>query len=323
MAPARSGLAQVAGEHDPERRDDLQVVAAEAVTNEHVGAFQPGHDRVAIAPPGDQAGVAHLAADLDRRRVRLLGQRQQVFFGGQFGDRPAAAAAGVAGLGAEAVVVALSLLQGFDRGRPPPALSGIVVGLFDLPLPPGAVGRTDRDGDAIVPGQGGEPGQQVAGLGVDRGRHPVDAPAAGGATEAADHLANGRRQVRLLLALGEAAAELGRVGEAGLTQVRLAAPGSVRELHPVPLHLLAGLVRDLGGDPAASAQAIGADRAQRASAELGGEALVAASAAQLADLVVEHGGPDIWIVAKPNVDVLLCSSLFQVGRLKLSLPAVM
>ena len=138
------GFAQVAGERDPKRRDDLQVVAAEAVADQYAGPLQPGQDRVAVAPPGDQAGVAHFPADLDQGRVGLLGERQQRLLSRQIGDRPAAARAGVAGLGAEAVVVALSLLQALDRGRPPPALSGIVVGVFDLPLAAGAVGRTDR-----------------------------------------------------------------------------------------------------------------------------------------------------------------------------------
>src|SRR3989442_4856108 len=250
------------------------MVAAELVADEYGRALESRQDRVAIAAPCDQAGVTHLAADLDQGREALLGHPTQVFVASHLGHRATAPTAGVAGLGAEALVVTLGLLGGLDRGRTPPALSAVVVVFLDLPLSPRPVRRADVDGYAVVPGESGEPGEQVAGLDVHRGRHAVDAPAPGGAAELAQNLVHGLGQVGLLLALGERAPELGRVGKGGLEQVSLASPGSVGQLHPVPLELLARLVLDLGRDPAVGTGAVRTDRPQRAAPQLSREALV-------------------------------------------------
>src|SRR5438128_2991673 len=313
------GLAAVASEPDPRRRDDLQVLTAESVTDQHGRALQPGQDRVAVAAPGDQAGVADLAADLDQGRVGLLGQRQQVFVASHLNHGATAPTAGVASLDAEALVIALGLLGGLHRGRTPPALSAVVVVFLDLPLSTRPVGRADVDRHPIVAGQGGEPWQQVAGLDVHRGRHPVDAPAPGGAAEQAQNPVHCLGQVGLVLALSEGAAELGRVGEGGLKQVRLASPGSLGQLQPVPLDLLPRLVLDLGRDPAVSTRAVWADRPQRALPDLSCEALVAAPVAELVDLAVKHRGPDVGVVTEPDSDVPLdAGEGVRLGRASLS-----
>jgi hypothetical protein len=47
------------------------MVAAEPVADQHGRALESGQDRVAVAAPGHQAGVADLAADLDQGREGL------------------------------------------------------------------------------------------------------------------------------------------------------------------------------------------------------------------------------------------------------------
>ena len=76
-------------------------------------------------------------------------------------------------------------------------------------------------------------------FGIDDGRHAVEAPAPGVATEAPQHLVDGLDQMGLVFGLGEATSELSRARERAHQQVGVTAPGGFWQLVPVPLDLFA------------------------------------------------------------------------------------
>ena len=135
-------------------------------------------------------------------------------------------------------------------------------------------------------------------FGIDDGRHAVEAPAPGVATEAAQHLVHGLDQMSLVFGLGEATSELSRTRQRADQQVGVAAPGGFWQLVPVPLDLFARRVLDLDGGPALDAVTGLAVRAQLASAQTSGEALVAEREPERRHLVIEGGGPDMGVLSE-------------------------
>jgi hypothetical protein len=150
----------------------------------------------AVAPEGDGRPVVDGGRGLDGRRVRGCWQGEQRLGCGQLSDRwpawprtvgwwlldaPWAAEPGVALSLPEAVQARLGGLWGHGRQRPPPPARGITDGGLDATLAVAPSGRAHGDGRPIMLGHGGEAGLDVAGGGVDHGRHAVHPPITGGA----------------------------------------------------------------------------------------------------------------------------------------------
>src|SRR5690348_3795426 len=110
--------------------------------------------------------------------------------------------------------------------------------------------------------------------------------------------------MRLVLRLRDHTARLAGVRQGPVEQVDLVIPGRTRQLHPVPLDLLTGLVDDLDRGPVtAPARARLATRPQPPTAHFTGEGDVALLVAERADLVVKRAGPDVRVLAQPLGDV--------------------
>ena len=114
---------------------------------------------------------------------------------------------------AEAVELALGIVDVRRRHGAPEALGGEVDGLLHRSLAVAAPGRTGDHVGAVVLGHGHEAGLDGAALRIDDGRHAVDAPASGVAAQAAQHAVHGLDQVGLVFGLGEDAPELARARE--------------------------------------------------------------------------------------------------------------
>ena len=297
------GMSEMGRQQPPGGGGDLQLHGADAVANVDLAALETGADRVTIASEVDQAGVANLALDLDRDRVGNGGDRQQVLLDGELGDRALTARPEVAGVQAEVVVGELRLLLAADQGGPEPTLGAEVVVLLHRTLPLGAVGGTGRHLGTVVAGRRREGGAYPSTLVVEGGRHPVDAPLAGGPTESTQHPIDGLEQVGFILRLGEHPSRLTREGQPPLEQMQGVTPGR-RQLHPVPLDLLARLVLDLDRGPVLAAGAGHAGRTQAADPDLPGEGDVAQLEAELGDLVVQRRTPDMRVVAEADANVV-------------------
>jgi hypothetical protein len=103
-AARAGGREPVMGQHQPGRRADLQVKAAQPVAHLHGLADQAGRDRVVVAAEGDQAVGGHHPGDLHGGRERVDRQGAQRLGLGQLADAAAARAGpGIAGDGPEAV----------------------------------------------------------------------------------------------------------------------------------------------------------------------------------------------------------------------------
>ena len=118
------------------------------------------------------------------------------------------------------------------------------IAVSTTPLRCGRSRRADRDLHAVVLGQRRGLGRSRSVPGVHDRRHPVGPPRPRGAAEPAQHAVERLGQVREALTLAEHATQLPRVRQRADQHVRLLAPRRLRQLQPVQLQLLAGLVRD-------------------------------------------------------------------------------
>src|SRR2546430_2466400 len=164
-------------------------------------------------------------------------------------------------------------------------------------------GPADRRAHAVVTCHRSERGQQLAGLGVDRRRHAVDAPDASGPAQTPEHTVDPLGQVGLVVRLGEYPPRPAREGQPALEQVGRAAPGR-GQLFPIPLDFLARFVVDLDRRPAPVAGTAIAVRPETAEADLPDEGDVALLIAEPADLVVEGRAPDVRVIAQTDLQVL-------------------
>ena len=249
----------------------------EAMAHGHLGSDQTRRDRVRVALEGDERRRTDGVVVLDRRRVARSRQGPKPLELGQvahartpasacgeerdgglfadelfeLGDGPGPA---VADAFAEPVELALGVVDVRGRHSAPEALGGEVDGLLHAALAVAPPRRTGDDARPVVLGHGDEARLDDPGLGVDDGRHAVDAPAPGVATEAPQHAVHRFDQMGLVFGFGEDAPELARARQRADQQMGVAAPGGLGQLVPVPLDLFAGRVLDLDGGPALHAR---------------------------------------------------------------------
>ena len=107
----------------------------------------------------------------------------------------------------------------------------------------------------------------------------------------------------LVFGLGEHAAELPRARKRAEQQMGVVVPGSLGQLVPVPLDLLAGRVLDLDGGPSLHPGTRLAVRAQRMSTKTPSEARIGELEPKRTDLVIEGRGPHMRVLAQALTEV--------------------
>ena len=296
------------------------------MAHDDLGTDQPRRHRVGVALEGNERGGTDLVVLDDGGRVGGGGKGSQPLELGQVADaRSPTSARGeerggavfahelfelghraralVGGALAEAVEARLGLGHGLCAHGAPEALRGVVDGLLHRPLAVAPPGRTGHDGHRVVLGHGDEAGLHDAALGLDDRRHAIDAPAPGGAAEAAQHLVEGLDQMGLVLGLGEDAAELARARERPHQQMGVVAPRSFWQFDPVPLDLFARRVLDLDGGPTLDARTRLAVGTELVGAQAPGEALVAEREPEGADLVIEGACPHVGVLGEAGSQI--------------------
>jgi len=97
---------------------------------------------------------------------------------------------------------------------------------------------------------------------------------------------------------------LARERERADEHIRGLAPGSLVQLEPVPLDLLARLVRDHGGETMCAGAASLAARPQRQEAQLAHEGHIGAVKPQLDELSEQHAAVDVHVLGEARRQVL-------------------
>src|SRR5205823_254747 len=139
----------------------------------------------------------------ERRRVGRLWQGDEALGPRGLAHRARAAPPAVAGALEEPVELELGLGLGGHLRRAPEALGDEVVARLDRALAVGAPRGAHVDCGPVVLCHLGEARRDATAPRVADAGHAVEAPAPGGAAEAAEHRVERLHQVRLILRLGE------------------------------------------------------------------------------------------------------------------------
>ncbi len=273
------------------------------------GSGQFRGDAVAVAAEGHQCLGRHHSGHRQGGRERR-GRRWTQRLGRRDGDHRSLPVGGgtqpgVAALGAPGIEHLLGLLGRDVVGQgAPEALRSNVIGLLHHAFAVASSRWTRPHLHTVMLGDSGKGGLHPPGVGVDHGGHPVEPPHIRAPAQRAGDPVQGVDQVRLIHRRTQPAAPPARVRQRPHQQVGASAPppvrGRVGQIDPVPLGLLTGRVLDHRDRPPRRRSARLTRRAQATDAQLAGQRRIREPVAQLEQLVVERGGPQVRVLGQPR-----------------------